>query len=200
MFLLFFQKLSCVYFTFRHVVHFELNFDHVCSFFNLEHLLWRGLSWQWPSRSCLSDLYVYAVLVCCVGILSVLLFTLTIIWQSVFSKRKSRGKRMDKVMSGVRAQANHRQTEDGWAKYHFGWKTHPESGVIYLWLASKVSGGGMSPLDSAKINCNHCWHHCTSPLFLKHFLLWFLSALTSLFLPEEAVVADDPGFDSGSAT
>uniref|UniRef100_A0AC11DMM3 V-set and transmembrane domain containing 4 n=1 Tax=Ovis aries TaxID=9940 RepID=A0AC11DMM3_SHEEP len=36
------------------------------------------------------DLYVYAVLVCCVGILSVLLFTLTIIWQSVFSKRKSR--------------------------------------------------------------------------------------------------------------
>ncbi|XP_037353794.1 V-set and transmembrane domain-containing protein 4 isoform X3 [Talpa occidentalis] len=37
------------------------------------------------------DLYMYAVLVCCVGILSVLLFTLTIIWQSVFSKRKSRG-------------------------------------------------------------------------------------------------------------
>ncbi|XP_001924695.3 V-set and transmembrane domain-containing protein 4 isoform X1 [Sus scrofa] len=36
------------------------------------------------------DLYVYAVLVCCVGILSVLLFTLTIIWQSLFSKRKSR--------------------------------------------------------------------------------------------------------------
>ncbi|KAM8775277.1 V-set and transmembrane domain-containing protein 4 isoform 1-T1 [Rhynchonycteris naso] len=36
------------------------------------------------------DLYVYAVLVCCVGILSVLLFTLTIAWQSVFSKRKSR--------------------------------------------------------------------------------------------------------------
>ncbi|XP_044896245.1 V-set and transmembrane domain-containing protein 4 isoform X2 [Panthera pardus] len=36
------------------------------------------------------DIYIYAVLVCCVGILSVLLFTLTIIWQSVFSKRKSR--------------------------------------------------------------------------------------------------------------
>ncbi|XP_070471491.1 V-set and transmembrane domain-containing protein 4 isoform X2 [Equus przewalskii] len=36
------------------------------------------------------DLYVYAVLVCCVGILSVLLFTLAIIWQSVFNKRKSR--------------------------------------------------------------------------------------------------------------
>ncbi|KAM9617881.1 V-set and transmembrane domain-containing protein 4 [Trichechus inunguis] len=36
------------------------------------------------------DLYVYAVLVCCVGILSVLLFTLVIIWQSVFTKRKSR--------------------------------------------------------------------------------------------------------------
>ncbi|XP_007526542.1 V-set and transmembrane domain-containing protein 4 isoform X1 [Erinaceus europaeus] len=36
------------------------------------------------------DLYMYAVLVCCVGILSVLLFTLTIIWQSVFNKRKSR--------------------------------------------------------------------------------------------------------------
>uniref|UniRef100_A0A9L0TAD5 V-set and transmembrane domain-containing protein 4 n=1 Tax=Equus caballus TaxID=9796 RepID=A0A9L0TAD5_HORSE len=36
------------------------------------------------------DLYVYAVLVCCAGILSVLLFTLAIIWQSVFNKRKSR--------------------------------------------------------------------------------------------------------------
>uniref|UniRef100_A0A8C6H313 V-set and transmembrane domain-containing protein 4 n=1 Tax=Mus spicilegus TaxID=10103 RepID=A0A8C6H313_MUSSI len=36
------------------------------------------------------DLYVYAVLVCCVGILSVLLFTLVIAWQSVFHKRKSR--------------------------------------------------------------------------------------------------------------
>ncbi|XP_029771715.1 V-set and transmembrane domain-containing protein 4 isoform X1 [Suricata suricatta] len=36
------------------------------------------------------DIYIYAVLVCCLGILSVLLFTLTIIWQSVFSKRKSR--------------------------------------------------------------------------------------------------------------
>ncbi|XP_054975142.1 V-set and transmembrane domain-containing protein 4 isoform X1 [Sorex araneus] len=36
------------------------------------------------------DLYVYAVLVCCVGILSVLLFTLAIVWQSVFNKRKSR--------------------------------------------------------------------------------------------------------------
>uniref|UniRef100_H0WV53 V-set and transmembrane domain-containing protein 4 n=1 Tax=Otolemur garnettii TaxID=30611 RepID=H0WV53_OTOGA len=36
------------------------------------------------------DLYVYAVLVCCVGILSILLFMLAIIWQSVFSKRKSR--------------------------------------------------------------------------------------------------------------
>ncbi|XP_032168292.1 V-set and transmembrane domain-containing protein 4 isoform X3 [Mustela erminea] len=38
------------------------------------------------------DLYIYAVLVCCVGILSVLLFTLTIIWQSVFSKRKARAR------------------------------------------------------------------------------------------------------------
>uniref|UniRef100_A0A8C5LFS3 V-set and transmembrane domain-containing protein 4 n=1 Tax=Jaculus jaculus TaxID=51337 RepID=A0A8C5LFS3_JACJA len=36
------------------------------------------------------DLYLYAVLVCCVGILSVLLFTLVIAWQSVFHKRKSR--------------------------------------------------------------------------------------------------------------
>ncbi|KAM4852829.1 V-set and transmembrane domain-containing protein 4 [Thomomys bottae] len=36
------------------------------------------------------DLYVYAVLVCCVGILSVLLFTLVIVCQSVFHKRKSR--------------------------------------------------------------------------------------------------------------
>ncbi|KAF6112228.1 V-set and transmembrane domain containing 4 [Phyllostomus discolor] len=38
------------------------------------------------------DLYMYAVLVCCIGILSVLLFTLTIVWQSVFSKRKSRAR------------------------------------------------------------------------------------------------------------
>ncbi|XP_032693725.1 V-set and transmembrane domain-containing protein 4 isoform X2 [Lontra canadensis] len=38
------------------------------------------------------DLYIYAVLVCCVGILSVLFFTLTIIWQSVFSKRKARAR------------------------------------------------------------------------------------------------------------
>ncbi|KAM8775278.1 V-set and transmembrane domain-containing protein 4 isoform 2-T2 [Rhynchonycteris naso] len=42
------------------------------------------------SETEMRDLYVYAVLVCCVGILSVLLFTLTIAWQSVFSKRKSR--------------------------------------------------------------------------------------------------------------
>ena len=81
-------------------------------FFYLEHLLWCGLSRQSPACPCLLDLYVYAVLVCCVGILSVLLFTLTIIWQSVFSKRKSRGKRTDKVMSGVGAQPNHRQAED----------------------------------------------------------------------------------------
>ncbi|XP_070926071.1 V-set and transmembrane domain-containing protein 4 isoform X1 [Macaca nemestrina] len=37
------------------------------------------------------DIYVYAVLVCCVGILSILLFMLVIVWQSVFNKRKSRG-------------------------------------------------------------------------------------------------------------
>ncbi|XP_013364269.1 PREDICTED: V-set and transmembrane domain-containing protein 4 isoform X2 [Chinchilla lanigera] len=36
------------------------------------------------------DLYMYAVLVCCVGILSVLLFTLVIVCQSVLHKRKSR--------------------------------------------------------------------------------------------------------------
>ncbi|XP_021510715.1 V-set and transmembrane domain-containing protein 4 [Meriones unguiculatus] len=36
------------------------------------------------------DLYMYAVLVCCVGILSVLLFTLVIACQSVLHKRKSR--------------------------------------------------------------------------------------------------------------
>ncbi|XP_006874680.1 PREDICTED: V-set and transmembrane domain-containing protein 4 [Chrysochloris asiatica] len=38
------------------------------------------------------DLYVYAVLVCCVGIISILLFTLIIIWQSLFNKKKSRVK------------------------------------------------------------------------------------------------------------
>ncbi|XP_073097318.1 V-set and transmembrane domain-containing protein 4 isoform X2 [Manis javanica] len=50
-------------------------------------------NWEESSHQTLDPppyLYVYAVLVCCVGILSVLLFTLTIIWQSVFSKRKSR--------------------------------------------------------------------------------------------------------------
>ncbi|XP_012506705.1 PREDICTED: V-set and transmembrane domain-containing protein 4 [Propithecus coquereli] len=36
------------------------------------------------------DLYMYAALVCCLGILSILLFLLAIVWQSVFSKRKSR--------------------------------------------------------------------------------------------------------------
>uniref|UniRef100_G1ST73 V-set and transmembrane domain-containing protein 4 n=1 Tax=Oryctolagus cuniculus TaxID=9986 RepID=G1ST73_RABIT len=36
------------------------------------------------------DLYMYAVLVCCVGILSVLLFTVVILCQSLFSKRRSR--------------------------------------------------------------------------------------------------------------
>uniref|UniRef100_A0A671GBE9 V-set and transmembrane domain-containing protein 4 n=1 Tax=Rhinolophus ferrumequinum TaxID=59479 RepID=A0A671GBE9_RHIFE len=44
------------------------------------------------SETEMRDLYVYAMLVCCVGILSVLLFTLTIIWQSVFNKRKSRAR------------------------------------------------------------------------------------------------------------
>lgn len=56
----------------------------------------------------LSDLYVYAMLVCCVGILSVLLFTLTIIWQSVFNKRKSRGKRTEKSC----LEWEHNQTAD----------------------------------------------------------------------------------------
>ncbi|XP_070288079.1 V-set and transmembrane domain-containing protein 4 [Myotis yumanensis] len=37
-----------------------------------------------------ADLYVCAVLLCCLGILSVLLFTLAIAWQSVLSKRKPR--------------------------------------------------------------------------------------------------------------
>ncbi|XP_068923344.1 V-set and transmembrane domain-containing protein 4 isoform X1 [Petaurus breviceps papuanus] len=38
------------------------------------------------------DLYMYAVLVCCIGILSVLLFTLIILCQSLLNKRKSRVK------------------------------------------------------------------------------------------------------------
>ncbi|XP_045426641.1 V-set and transmembrane domain-containing protein 4 isoform X2 [Pipistrellus kuhlii] len=42
------------------------------------------------SETELRDLYVCAVLLCCVGILSVLLFTLAIAWQSVLSKRKPR--------------------------------------------------------------------------------------------------------------
>lgn len=46
----------------------------------------------------LADLYMCAVLLCCLGILSVLLFTLAIAWQSVLSKRKPRGKRA--AMSG----------------------------------------------------------------------------------------------------
>lgn len=58
-----------------------------------------------------ADLYVCAVLLCCVGILSVLLFTLAIAWQSVLSKRKPRGKRRRSGMGalaqrtqGVRAE------------------------------------------------------------------------------------------------
>ncbi|XP_038600061.1 V-set and transmembrane domain-containing protein 4 [Tachyglossus aculeatus] len=38
------------------------------------------------------DLYMYAVLVCCIGILSVLLFTLIILCQSLVNKRRSRVK------------------------------------------------------------------------------------------------------------
>ncbi|XP_029465483.1 V-set and transmembrane domain-containing protein 4 [Rhinatrema bivittatum] len=38
------------------------------------------------------DLYLYAVLVCSIGIISVLLFTLIIVCQSIFSKRRSRVK------------------------------------------------------------------------------------------------------------
>lgn len=38
-----------------------------------------------------ADLYVSAVLLCCLGILSVLLFTLTVAWQSVLRRRKPRG-------------------------------------------------------------------------------------------------------------
>lgn len=105
-------KFSSSYFLFRLVVHFELIFGNVRSVSYLVHLLWPGSSWQCSAVSLPSDIYIYAVLVCCVGILSVLLFTLTIIWQSVFSKRKSRGKQIDKVMSGMGALPNHRQAED----------------------------------------------------------------------------------------
>ncbi|POI31471.1 hypothetical protein CIB84_004778 [Bambusicola thoracicus] len=38
--------------------------------------------------SCLSDLYVYAVFVCSIGIISVLLFTLVILCQSLLNKRR----------------------------------------------------------------------------------------------------------------
>lgn len=92
-----------------------------------------------PARPCLPDLYVYAVLVCCVGILSVLLFTLTIIWQSVFSKRKSRGKRTDKVMSGTGAQPNHRQVEDTGRSTTLGEKYFVRLGLFtFDWGAKQV--------------------------------------------------------------
>lgn len=41
--------------------------------------------------ACVSDLYVYAVFVCSIGIISVLLFTLVILCQSLLSKRRSTG-------------------------------------------------------------------------------------------------------------
>lgn len=81
---------------------------------------------------CPSDLYMYAVLVCCVGILSVLLFTLVIAWQSVFHKRKSRGKETDKVMSGM---GNHPHTGGRWgAKYHLGGRAS--------WVSNCLPGTG----------------------------------------------------------
>lgn len=64
----------------------------------------------------LADLYVCAVLLCCVGILSVLLFTLAIAWQSVLSKRKPRGKRA--VLTGTGAQAQ--QAREGAGLSHLG--------------------------------------------------------------------------------
>lgn len=128
-----------------------------------------------------SDLYIYAVLVCCVGILSVLLFTLTIVWQSVFSKRKARGKRTDKVMSGMGVQPNHRQAED--------------AGQSITLLEKCIVS--QSPLDSAKISCAHV----EISLFLKS-LPSALSegvALISLIRPEGAVESEESGFASGSA-
>lgn len=82
-------------FTFELVVHFDLIFVKCRMFilFGASPLMCVIL--VITTVSLLSDLYVYAVLVCCIGILSVLLFTLTIVWQSVFSKRKSRGKRTE---------------------------------------------------------------------------------------------------------
>lgn len=88
---------------------------------------------------CPSDLYVYAVLVCCVGILSVLLFTLVIAWQSVFHKRKSRGKKSDKVMSGMGSHPpTHTQAEDGGQSITLVGR-HPGSVIVCLESESKVS-------------------------------------------------------------
>nr|XP_036855322.1 V-set and transmembrane domain-containing protein 4 isoform X4 [Manis javanica] len=64
------------------------------------------------------DLYVYAVLVCCVGILSVLLFTLTIIWQSVFSKRKSRVRHY--LVKCPQNRSSSRMLSRGWKRHSKG--------------------------------------------------------------------------------
>jgi hypothetical protein len=99
--------------------------------------------------TCLSDLYVYAVLVCCVGILSVLLFTLVIAWQSVFHKRKSRGKKKDKVMSGMESRPpTHRRKM--WGKISPWWE-----GILGQQLFTwSQKAKGMRRLASCRCCCN----------------------------------------------
>uniref|UniRef100_A0A9L0TAN4 V-set and transmembrane domain-containing protein 4 n=1 Tax=Equus caballus TaxID=9796 RepID=A0A9L0TAN4_HORSE len=70
------------------------------------------------------DLYVYAVLVCCAGILSVLLFTLAIIWQSVFNKRKSRAQDCRGELNLCRAGAH--QTPPGCQRHPHQHRLRPD--------------------------------------------------------------------------
>lgn len=102
---------------------------------------------------CLSDIYVYAVLVCCVGILSILLFMLVIVWQSVFNKRKSRGKKTDKVMSGMGAHPDHRWAEDARQSTTLVEKCIVSQGLFICDCGQ--SEQAVFPLDSAKIHCGH---------------------------------------------
>lgn len=74
-----------------------------CSFFVVP-LSW-SISCSTDHNLCLvSDLYVYAVFVCSIGIISVLLFTLVILCQSLLNKRRSTGE-WNAILDDCRALA-----------------------------------------------------------------------------------------------
>lgn len=158
-------------------------------------LLWHGSSWQCLTVSLPSDLYIYAVLVCCVGILSVLLFTLTIIWQSVFSKRKSRGKRTDKVMSGMETQPNHRQAGDAGQSITLFEKCIMSQGLFPRdWWVQRVRR-----CVSLGLSYNQLQWHLNSFSQIPFFLGFWGGGPYLSHSPQGAMESDEPGFESGSA-